>query len=426
MLARGDVQKYSSNALAKKGYLRIDIASPAVFILGRFIRLAWDQLSLFRCCFMALCTQMFQFRKDRVAWGMLWCILAAVGCNSSTEYVTVEGLAIPIQLQASVEREWRQVSLRQLYEVPRESGIELYDGGAVTIGPDGALYFRDHGDMKIKRFDADGYFKQSYGRLGEGPGEFSDFSDAAILGDSVLYVTDLYRRIVSFFAIDSSTFLYSISIPDVHAYRYRITRGGRAYWIDLNSDSLLGTRIGGHDAQSFGTIIKGQTAMEHVLLMGGKIVPYQEDIVYVSARYPILVRYDSVGTVIYARATPDFETAEPPGVESFNTSSGLDTQVARGRILNGISDIYGDKLVVYANVSASEKAFDVYDVATGNYEYSVSLPWGRISFASYDPMRKRAWQVRDTSVVVYAVDPPGMASGSVNSHDSEPEPLPPR
>ena len=240
----------------------------------------------------------------------------------------------------------------------------------------------------------------------------------------VLYVIDDYRRIVSFFAVDSSTFLYSI--PDVHAYRYRITRGGRAYWIDLNSDSLLGTSIGEHDARSFGTIIQGQTAMEHGLLMSGKIVPYQEDIVYVSARYPILVRYDSVGTVIYARATPDFEKAEPPGVESFNTSSGLGTHVARGRILNGISDIYGDKLVVYANVSASEKAFDVYDVATDNYEYSVSLPWGRISFASYDPMRKRVWQVRDTSVVVYAVDPPGMASGNENPRDPEPESLTPQ
>ena len=72
-----------------------------------------------------------------------------------------------------------------------------------------------------------------------------------------------------------------------------------------NSDSLLATRIGEHDARFFGTMFKGQT-VAHRMLMAGKIVPFQEDIVYVSSRFPILVRYDSTGTVIYARATPGF------------------------------------------------------------------------------------------------------------------------
>lgn len=351
---------------------------------------------------------MFQLRRNQVAWGVLWLLLAAIGCNTGTEYVNVEGLAMPIQLQASVEREWRQVSLRQLYEMPRESGIALYMPGPFTIGSDGALYYMDPGDMKIKQFDADGYFKQSYGRHGEGPGEFSIFTDAAILGDSVLYVMDPYRRIVSFFAVDRPTFLYSI--PDVHAYRYRITRSGRAYWIDLQSDSLLGTSVDENDTRFIGTILKGQTALDRMLI-GGKIVPYQEDIVYVSASYPILVRFDSIGTVIYARATPDFETAEPPSLERLNTSTGFATRVA-GRTLNGMSEIYGDKLVVFVY-----NAFDVYNAATGDYEYSVSVPWKRISYASYDPMRKRVWQVRDTTVAVYAVDPPDMALGNVQSQD---------
>ena len=343
----------------------------------------------------------FVRKRDQVKWGAVWLLFVITGCNSGAEYVTLEGLAVPIQLQANVEREWRQVSLRQLYEVPRESGIELYMPGPFRIGSDGALYYMDPGDMKIKHFDADGYFKQSYGGLGEGPGEFRIFTDAAILGDSVLYVTDPTSRAISFFAADSSTFLHSI--PNIHAHKYRITRGGRAYWIDMGSDSLLGTGVGEHVARFFGTMIKGQSAA-HVLLTGGYIVPYQEDIVYLPSKYPILMRYDSIGAMIYARATPDFETAELPSLERLDTAGGFGTRV-RGRSLNGHSEIYGDKLVVYAFVSASEKAFDVYDAATGDYEYSVSMPWGRIYFASYDPMRKRVWQVRDTTVAVYAVDP---------------------
>ena len=220
----------------------------------------------------------FQFRGYQVAWGALWLMLVATGCNSGTEYVTVEGLAMPIQLQASVEREWRQVSLRQLYEVPRESGIELYRRGGYTIGSDGSLYYMDTGDMKIKHFDADGFFKQSYGELGEGPGEFMMFMDADILGDSVLYVTDPTRRTISFFAVDSSTFLNSIR--NVNAYRYRITRSGRAYWLTIGGDSLLGTSLGEHDNRFIGTMVKGQTAEDRLhLLMGGQIVSYQEDIV---------------------------------------------------------------------------------------------------------------------------------------------------
>ena len=212
---------------------------------------------------------MFRLRTDQVVRGVLVLMLIATGCNSDTEYVTVEGLAMPIQLQASVEREWRQVSLRQLYEVPREPGIDLYMPGPFTIGSDGALYYMDPGDMKIKHFDADGYFKQSYGGLGEGPGEFRIFTEADILGDSVLYVTDLTRRTISFFAVDSATFLYSI--PNIHAHKYKITQGGRAYWIDLESDSLLGTSVGIHDARFLGTMIKGQTAT-HRLLTGGYIL----------------------------------------------------------------------------------------------------------------------------------------------------------
>lgn len=340
-------------------------------------------------------------KRDQATLGALWLLLLTTGCNSGTEYVTLEGLAIPILLQASVEREWREFSLRQLYEVPRESGIELYALGPFTIGSDGALYYMDIVDMKIKHFDADGYFKQSVGGPGEGPGEFRFFTEIDILGDSVLTVMDPNRRAISFFAVDSSTFLYRI--PNIHAHKYKTTRGGRAYWIDLGGDSLLGTGVGGHNARFFGTMIKGQTAA-HVLLTDGHIAPYQEDIVYVPSKYPILMRYDSIGTVIYARATPDFETAESPSLERLDTATGFGTRV-RGRSINDYSEIYGDKLVVYADVSASEKAFDVYDAATGDYEYSVSMPWGRIYFASYDPMRKRVWQVRDTTVVVYAVDP---------------------
>ena len=108
-----------------------------------------------------------------------------------------------------------------------------------------------------------------------------------------------------------------------------------------------------------------------------------------------------------------------PALEQLDVHRGV-----QGRSLNGYSEIYGDKLVVYAIVSDTEKAFDIYDAATGDYEYSVSIPWGRIYFASYDPIGKRVWQVRDTTVAVYSVDPQDVALGNAHLGDSGPESLP--
>ena len=336
----------------------------------------------------------------RAFWILL---LVAAGCQAGPEIVTVGDLAVEVQLQSRTDRNWQKVSLRRLYEVPREPDVMLYKPGLIISGPDGSFYCMDWGDLKIKRFDQDGNFVQAYGGIGEGPGEFTSIWDAALLEDSVLYAADLNKRRVSFFDVESAAYLHSIS--DLHAMRYRKTSGGRAYWFDVSFGAALpfGTSRKGEAARLFGTLTEGQTNWDK-LVFGGSIALYREHMIHVFHRYPLIIQYDSTGSVIYARGTPDLGRVDNPHLEQIPTGGGLFATRVGGRIINGGGSVYGDELVVYSQPTASAAAIDLYDAVTGDYKSSIAAPLGRSRSLNYDPTRERIWQVRDTTIVGYAVD----------------------
>lgn len=323
------------------------------------------------------------------------------GCRSDSEVllpVEVPGLIIPAQPQDIGERQWIDVSLRELYRIPRDTSVTLYMPGPFRIGPHGSLFYIDPGDMKIKQFDRDGNFVQSFGGRGEGPGEFHTPTDLGFIGDSVLYVNDPNRRRVHFFSLDNAGYLRAES--SMYGYRYRLTDEGRAYWLHGLQDSLFGTALHGRGLRGFGTLIENQDSW-NTIVVSGRIIPFGENIIHVPSRFPALFQWDSTGTLVYARTTPDFGHVPAPE---------LDTQVGplrvtrpRGRSLNGHSAIYDDELVVYAFLSDTTKAFDVYSARTGDYRHSVLMPWGLVYFATYDPIQQHVWQVRDTTTVVYEV-----------------------
>ncbi len=261
----------------------------------------------------------------------------------------------------------------------------------------------DAGDMTIKRFDPNGHYVAAYGGRGEGPGEFNIFSDMGLVDDSILYVTDPNNHRISFFAVESGAFVHSVS--NIQAVRYRVTPEGRAFWPELVStktDSLFAT-IKGTETRQFGTLLDDQSMFSKILL-AGRIVTYGERMIYVPSRFPIIMQYDSTGSVVYARSTPDLGRVEVPVVNTEGLSGGFATGI-RGSNIQGTSAVYGDRLVIYAFVGQSTKAFDIYDADTGDYQSSISLPWGRSTpIALYNPALDRIWQVQDTLVTVYAVE----------------------
>ena len=128
---------------------------------------------------------------------LLFLLLGA--CRPTREWGSIEGLTIVAQRQTVSERNWEEVSLRELFVMPREPDVLLLTAGPIEVDAQGYMYIMDVGDMTIKRFDPNGHYVAAYGGRGEGPGEFNIFSDMGFVGDSILYV--VIDRILSFFGL---------------------------------------------------------------------------------------------------------------------------------------------------------------------------------------------------------------------------------
>ena len=86
---------------------------------------------------------------------------------------------------------------------------------AVAVAEDGTRLLLDTREARILRYDSDGAYLGSFGRLGDGPGEFQWPTDMALLPDGTLAVSDSKALKLSLFSV-SGAFLSSIR-PEVGA-----------------------------------------------------------------------------------------------------------------------------------------------------------------------------------------------------------------
>jgi hypothetical protein len=70
----------------------------------------------------------------------------------------------------------------------------FYMPAAVTVDKAGNIYVLDSGNNRLQKFSADGKFLASFGRFGQGPGEFIYPSWLAIDSSGNLYVSDPHNR----------------------------------------------------------------------------------------------------------------------------------------------------------------------------------------------------------------------------------------
>lgn len=324
-----------------------------------------------------------------------------VACKQKDEIpdnlaVSTHDYAVPIVKQAVSERIWQRFAIRELYSLPsvEEEDVVLFNPSGLVTDSRSNVYVMDYGDMQLKAFDPEGRFLRSYGNgPGEGPGEFTQVMDYAVFRDSVLYVVDSFRRRISYFALDGR-FLDSES-TELGFVRYEKTASGRSYGMSIGSEFLFAT---GNDAGivRFGTVLKNQ-AMEDAIRLSGNIATYRGDLVYSSDYFPIVLRYDSTGSLVYARATPDYGDHVPVSVERRTFSGGVSFLPDGERKYVGIT-VIRDRF--YVRVLGDPTAFDIYDARTGEYESSIAMP----SRGHYFVTPERAYQVKDTTVVVYAID----------------------
>lgn len=120
------------------------------------------------------------------------------GCDAGTEV----GSAELVQRRAigdttEVITNLSEVTPRGVSEVLSVGAFESEDlnyvfgrVGSVAIGPDGDVYVLDSQAMEIRRFNPDGEWVGSYGREGQGPGEFSSPSSIAVRSDGAVFARD--------------------------------------------------------------------------------------------------------------------------------------------------------------------------------------------------------------------------------------------
>ncbi|MBP1766666.1 MAG: hypothetical protein H6P98_781 [Candidatus Aminicenantes bacterium] len=85
-----------------------------------------------------------------------------------------------------------QVELvRTLGDVAAENeAVAFYMPGGMAVDSAGNLYILDTGNHRVQKFDPDGKYLASFGRQGQGPGDFSYPDSIAIDGQDMIWVSD--------------------------------------------------------------------------------------------------------------------------------------------------------------------------------------------------------------------------------------------
>lgn len=207
-----------------------------------------------------------RLRSLRVLVAAAPVVLAAVaaGCDrqesaaaaASTAFDTVDGV-IRVTSTGTPSR-WRLapvVSIGPKSLTDRETPDEFGRVGAVALGPDRTVFVADAANLEIRVFGPDGAHLRTFGRDGEGPGEFRSIYSLAWVGDRLLTYDPHLGRIGEFSAegewlgqrrtaggmTGSPAFMRFFPVgPDEV---FRLALGGSVLWAGLDSRGDTGDTI---------------------------------------------------------------------------------------------------------------------------------------------------------------------------------------
>lgn len=108
-------------------------------------------------------------------------LLAVAACAGGGEEAPVERLG---------EREIHSVSWDTVFRIGGEvQDTMLFMPRLITAGGDG-LYAYDYHDGRVKSFDPSGALRWTFGRHGDGPGEFGNPTHVTVAADGAVWITD--------------------------------------------------------------------------------------------------------------------------------------------------------------------------------------------------------------------------------------------
>ncbi len=147
-------------------------------------------------------------------------VAAIVGCS------LVAACHGPLQKESGGGKQGATLIVLDSLELRESDTVIVAKPVAFTVGTDGHYFMGDMTRSKIYRFDRDGIFVQSYGRLGRGPGEMIWTNHAFVIHDTILAVADNSQQRLSYFHLSTGVFLRAVPVA------------GSLYSASVTEDSL--------------------------------------------------------------------------------------------------------------------------------------------------------------------------------------------
>lgn len=192
------------------------------------------------------------------------------------------------------------IKLEKKFSFEGDGKINFYEPGGVAVDKNGNIYVSDSGNQRIAQFNSRGEFINSFGRRGQGPGEFLSPWQIAIY-DHEIYVYDWGRNIQKFnldgqyisgFTLRGGTFLDLDIDSKGNIYVGRWTSIKESYLIEKFDSN--GTLI-----KRFCEPVEAPSRPLSLILNNTKLCIDNQDNIYVAFRYINKIRkYNSEGKLI--------------------------------------------------------------------------------------------------------------------------------
>jgi hypothetical protein len=305
--------------------------------------------------------------------------------------------------QQTSERVWKPVSVSRLFELPVEEEIMLYNPLWVVQDTNGDVYVVDYGAYQIFRFDSKGNYIMSYGSgAGSAPGEFVSIASVEVASDSLIYVTDPNNARISSFSkatgrlIDSRTFDRG-EVPRRHA----ITDTGIEYFFRAFNEIAFKSNFRDGSVE-FGDLVEGDRFVSH-LVTAGMIETYKDRMIYVPARFPVIMVYDVNGSLVRAKKTMTLDRFEEPPQLVRYVMNGIESYKIEGDRVNSIRvSVVGDELLLQSTSDSEDLIVDVYEAGSVEYKYSFRLDY----YPAYITNDRIYQLTRDGTVIVHSINRP--------------------
>ena len=121
--------------------------------------------------------------------------------------------------------------------IGEEVGNENYMFGSqilVNTDNEGNIYVTDRDRKSVRKYDPDGKFLHSFGRPGQGPGEFQDISEVRFDVEGNIYLNDVGNQRISFLKRDGNH-IKGLKTPTIFE---RVIMNSKGFYIAMSVDNV--------------------------------------------------------------------------------------------------------------------------------------------------------------------------------------------